>query len=172
METTLARPLAQTLLPELAHEVSLTRRMLERVPETRFGWQPHAKSMPLGLLAAHTADLIGGIAHTMQSTEIDLAAGNSLRPTAPESTAELLRRLEANGEAAADALARAEAEDFAQTWTLRAGEQVFMRQTRAEVVRHLISHTVHHRAQLAVYLRLLDVPVPSIYGPSADEAAH
>jgi uncharacterized damage-inducible protein DinB len=169
MLTATLSPLAQTLLPELDHELTLTRRVLERVPAAQLGWQPHPKSMTLAHLAAHTADLLGGIGTTMYTTEMDLAQFDGGRPAHPTTTAELLASLDASGEKARAALTAAEPEDFDQTWTLRHGAHPIMRHSRAEVVRHLISHTVHHRGQLSVYLRLLDVPVPGIYGPSADE---
>ncbi|TGE09738.1 DinB family protein [Hymenobacter fodinae] len=170
METTLATLLALSLLPELAHELTLTRRVLERLPAAQFGWQPHPKSMTLGHLGAHTADLLGGIKTTFETTELNLATYADHAPTPPSSTEELVQRLEANGAAAHETLSEADAEAFAETWTLRFGEQIIMQQSRANIVRHLINHTIHHRGQLSVYLRLLDVPVPAIYGSSADEA--
>ncbi|SHI90006.1 Uncharacterized damage-inducible protein DinB (forms a four-helix bundle) [Hymenobacter daecheongensis DSM 21074] len=170
MLTATISPLAQTLLPELDHELALTRRVLERVPAAQFGWQPHSKSMTLAQLATHTAELPGGIGTAMYTTEMDLAAFDGVAPTPPATTAALLDMLAESGSRARTALTAAEPEDFDQTWTLRHGQHQIMRHSRAEVVRHLISHMVHHRGQLSVYLRLLDIPVPSIYGPSADEA--
>ncbi|MCB2408891.1 DinB family protein [Hymenobacter lucidus] len=169
MLTATLAPIAQTLLPELDHELLLTRRMLARLPEEQFGWQPHPKSMTLGHLASHVADLLGGIDTTLKTTELDLATYDNPTPDA-SSRAELLERLTDNGVAASTALSNAAAEDFDVLWTLRYGEQVILSQSRADIMRHLISHMIHHRGQLSVYLRLLDVPVPYIYGPSADEA--
>jgi len=169
MLTATISPLAQTLIPELDHELALTRRVLARIPAEHFDWQPHPKSMTLVHLATHTADLLGGIAATMYTTEMDLAAFDGVTPVRPTATAGLLDLLTASGDKARAALTAAEPEDFDQTWTLRHGEHQILSQPRAEIVRHLISHTVHHRGQLSVYLRLLDVPVPYIYGPSADE---
>jgi uncharacterized damage-inducible protein DinB len=166
---TLAAPLIQTLLKELDHELLLTRRVLERAPEDYFSWQPHPKSMALGKLAWHAADLLGGIDSTMQTTEMDLATMDFSAPK-PANTESLLEQFDANGASAQAALAAADSEAFAQLWTLRHGPHVILQQSRAEVVRHLISHTIHHRGQLSVYLRLLDVSVPYIYGPTADEA--
>lgn len=162
-------PLAQALLTELDHELLLTRRVLARAPEDYFGWQPHPKSMTLGKLAWHTADMLGGIDSTMHTTEIDLATMDFSTPK-PADTEALLRQFDAEAAATCAALAAAGPEDFGQLWTLRHGPHVIMQQSRAETVRHLISHTIHHRGQLSVYLRLLDVPVPYIYGPNADEA--
>jgi uncharacterized damage-inducible protein DinB len=169
MEATLAAPLALVLLPELDHELNLTRRVLERVPAAHFGWQPHPKSMTLGHLAAHTADLLGGIKNTFNTTELDLAHYADHAPPKPTTAEELVQRLEANGAAARQTLTEASPEAFEQLWTLRFGPQIILSQPRAGIVRHLISHTIHHRGQLSVYLRLLEVPVPYIYGPSADE---
>jgi uncharacterized damage-inducible protein DinB len=170
MEMTLSTPLALALLPELTHELTLTRRVLERLPAEHFGWQPHPKSMTLGHLASHTADLLGGIKTTFETTELDLANYADHTPAQATTAEELVQRLEANGAAAHETLSQADAEAFAETWALRFGEQLILQQPRAEIVRHLINHTIHHRGQLSVYLRLLDVPVPYIYGPSADEA--
>jgi uncharacterized damage-inducible protein DinB len=169
MEATLATPLALSLLPELDHELTLTRRVLERLPAEHFGWQPHPKSMTLGHLASHTADLLGGIKTTFETTELDLANYADHAPAKATTAEEVVQRLEENVNAARQTLTEASSEDFEQTWTLRFGEQVILSQSRADIVRHLISHTIHHRGQLSVYLRLLDVPVPYIYGPSADE---
>ena len=169
MLTITAAPLAHTMLPELAHELALTRRVLERAPEAQFGWQPHPKSMTLGQLASHTTDLPGWIEDTFNTEELDVAYFDDDAPTTASTRAELLERLEAKGAAAHAALEAADDEAFAHTWTMRRGEQIIIRQTRAEIARHLISHMIHHRAQLMVYLRLLDVPVPGVYGPSADE---
>jgi uncharacterized damage-inducible protein DinB len=163
-------PLAQTLLPELDHELVLTRRLLERLPEEHFGWQPHAKSMTLIQLASHTANVLAWVAPTFDTPEYDMASEADEEDAPATSRAALLERLEANGAAARATLANADAEDFAYVWTFRNGEQVLFSQPRAEVVRtYFLSHLIHHRGQLSVYLRLLDVPVPSIYGPSADE---
>lgn len=171
MEATLvaAPTQAQSFSKELADEARLTRRVLERVPVGQFGWQPHAKSMTLGTLARHTADLIGWIKDTLDTTVIDIAAFDDA-PVAPiGSTEELLAYFDERAANARAGLETASADDLAQTWTMRSGEQVIVSQPRAEVVRHLISHMIHHRGQLTVYLRLLDVPVPGTYGPSADE---
>ncbi|MDF7812090.1 DinB family protein [Hymenobacter sp. YC55] len=169
MLTDTLAPFAQALVTELDDELQTTRRVLERAPEAHFSWQPHPKSMALGHLATHITDLIGGIAHTLHTTEVDLAHFLEQEEHPATTTAELLQRLDTQGAAARAALLAATPDDFEQLWTMRHGEQILMTNTRAEVVRHLISHTAHHRGQLSVYLRLLDVPVPAIYGPSADE---
>lgn len=166
--TTASAPLAQALLKELDHELLLTRRVLERAPEDYFGWQPHPKSTALGKLAWHTADMLGGIESTLLNSEIDLATMDFTTPR-PANTEALLAHFDAESAATRAALAGTGPETFDVLWTLRHGPHVIMQQSRAETVRHLISHAIHHRGQLSVYLRLLDVPVPYIYGPTADE---
>lgn len=172
MLTATATPtlLAQALLPELDHELMLTRRVLERLPEEHFGWQPHTKSMTLIQLASHTANVLAWVAPTFDTPEYDMASEAEEEDAPATSRAALLERLEANGASARAALANADAEDFDFVWTFRNGEQVLFSQPRAEIVRtYFLSHLIHHRGQLSVYLRLLDIPVPSIYGPTADE---
>ncbi|GAB3836025.1 DinB family protein [Hymenobacter jeollabukensis] len=169
MEATLVAAPAQALVKELTAEAQLTRRVLARVPVAQFGWQPHPKSMTLGQLAGHTTDLIGWIKDTLDTTDIDVAAFDGVVPAPLTSSEELLAYFEQRAEAARNGLETASAEDLEQPWTMRSGAQVLLTQPRAEVVRHLISHMIHHRGQLTVYLRLLDVPVPGTYGPSADE---
>jgi uncharacterized damage-inducible protein DinB len=170
MLTATTTSLALALLPELDQELQLTRRVLERVPEDYFGWQPHPRSMTLGQLATHTAGLLGGISTTFNTTEVDLATYTEDMGSTASNAESLLQTLAENGDSARAALLLADEAAFEQAWTLRHGEQVILSQPRAGVVRHLISHTVHHRGQLSVYLRLLDIPVPAIYGPSADDA--
>ena len=169
MLTATAAPQALALLPELADEIRLTRRVLERAPETSFGWQPHAKSMTLGHLAAHVSRLLDGITQTLQTEGLDLVTRHADFVPATGAAA-LLALFDTRAAEAHAALANTDDEALAAVWTLRRGEHVVMRQPRAGMVRHLISHMAHHRGQLSVYLRLLDVPVPAIYGPSADEA--
>ena len=169
MLTETIAPQAQALLPELTHEIQLTRRVLERAPEASFGWQPHPKSMTLGDLVSHISSLLDGINNTLHTDEMDLVTRHAAFVSA-SSTETLLTQLDARGEAALNALTDTDDETFSGNWTLRRGEHVIFSQRRAQVVRHLISHMAHHRGQAMLYLRLLDVPVPAIYGPSADEA--
>ncbi|MCC3160652.1 DinB family protein [Hymenobacter sp. 15J16-1T3B] len=169
MEATLVATPTQTFAKELTAEAQLTRRVLERVPAAQFGWQPHPKSMTLGQLACHTADLIGWIKDTLDTTEIDLTAFAGMVPAPLTSSEELLAYFDERTAGARTGLQQATAEDLEQPWTMRNGAQVIFTQLRGEVVRHLISHMIHHRGQLTVYLRLLDVPVPGTYGPTADE---
>jgi uncharacterized damage-inducible protein DinB len=162
--------LKQIALGDLNHELSLTRRVLERVPDEHMGWKPHEKSMSLGALATHLSTLPGYGTRTLETDEFNFAESG---PPNQEATGrdELLSRFD---EGAAAFRAGWESVDEAQlgrTWTLRNGDHVIMSQPKMAVLRGLvISHMIHHRAQLGVYLRLLDLPVPSVYGPSADEA--
>ncbi|HEX8561103.1 MAG TPA: DinB family protein [Pyrinomonadaceae bacterium] len=158
-----------TLAAELRQEARTTRRILERVPEASFGWKPHEKSMTLGRLAAHVAELPELILPALTQPELDFAAGD-FKPFDPQTSAELLEKFDRNIEEAVGLLEKQPDERMGEPWRMRHGEQVFFEMPRAAVVRFVgLNHVVHHRGQLSVYLRLLDVPLPSIYGPSADE---
>ncbi len=170
MVTTDTAPLAPALLSELDRETELTRRVLERLPETAFAWQPHPKSYTAGQLASHLVDILSWVAPTFQYPEYNMATDGP-ESSAPAATpAELLERLATNAAAARATLAAATPADFEAVWTFRNGDDILLQQHRAEVVREsFLNHLIHHRAQLGVYLRLLDVPVPAVYGPTADE---
>jgi len=159
-------PIAATLLPELDQEMATTRRLLERVPAAKGSWKPHPKSFALGHLAQLVSWMPGWIADTLREPALDVA-------TAPkysfETTEALLREFDANVRAAREALAAANDADFALPWSLKHGDRVIFTAPRGSVVRTHINHLIHHRGQLSVYLRLNDVPLPSIYGPTADE---
>lgn len=164
--------IADLLLPEYDNEIAVTRRVLARVPDGRGEWKPHAKSFPLGHLAQLVARLPGWAAMTMTRTEVDLAPTSG--PTFPgysmETTATLLAEFDRNAVAGRDAIARASDADFDVPWSLKRAGAVLLTQSRYYVLRSMaINHLVHHRAQLGVYLRMLDVPVPQMYGPTADE---
>ena len=158
--------LAQTMVPEFDQEMATTRRLLERVPSDRGTWKPHPKSFALGHLTQLVATMPGWIATTIRRTEIDLAtsAGYSFQQT--ESLLEQFDRLVRE---AREALSAATDADFGVPWSLKRGEHVLLTLPRGAAVRNHLSHLIHHRGQLSVYLRLIDVPVPSIYGPTADE---
>jgi uncharacterized damage-inducible protein DinB len=158
--------MADVLVPEFDQEMVATRRLLERVPEEHAQWKPHVKSFSLGHLAQLVSWMPGWITNTLQSTELNLAgaAGYSY-----EKTATLLDGFDRNVREARAALSTTPDEEYAVAWSLKHGENVLFTAPRAVVVRQHISHLVHHRGQLTVYLRLLDVPLPSIYGPTADE---
>ncbi len=157
------------LLPkELAQEAETTRKMLSRIPDDKYDWQPHEKSMTIRQLATHIAELPSWITMGLHTDELDFSA-NPYTPKAINSTAELLQHLEESLASGTEALNKASEEDLLPTWTLRNGEQVYAVYTKYEVIRHSLSQLIHHRAQLGVYLRLLDIPIPGSYGPSADE---
>ncbi len=153
-------------LQEFDAEMATTRRLLERVPDARGSWKPHEKSFPLGHLAQLIAGMPGWIAQTLRSTELSLGdfPGYSLEPTTA-----LVKLFDDNVRRAREALASVTGAELDVVWSLKAGEHVAFGGPRGEVVRNHLSHLIHHRGQLSVYLRLCDVPLPSIYGPTADE---
>jgi uncharacterized damage-inducible protein DinB len=161
---------APAVVPDLPHEVATTRRVLERAPlETHFDWKPHPKSMSLGQLAGHLANvpLWGSI--TLGTEGMDLAQPSPRSPEARTREA-LLAQFDDKVRDLTAALAEASGEALGGTWTARRGDHVLFALPRAAILRGMVvNHMIHHRGQLSVYLRLLDVPVPSIYGPSADE---
>lgn len=161
--------LNQILLPEYDQEMATTRRLLERVPEDRFDWQPHTKSMTLGRLANHLAELPGLARMILGGESFNIASGQ-FKPAALTSRQEVLDLFDQNVASTRAALAETGDEAMKQKWSLLRGEDTVFSVPRAAAIRSMVlSHTIHHRAQLSVYLRLNDVPVPSIYGPSADE---
>ncbi len=163
--------IADLLLPEFDQEMTATRRVLERVPDDRFGWKPHAKSFSMGDLASHIVNTVGWTDVTMKQTEFDLARASQdeLNRTV-KSKAELLAWFDGNVPSARAALAGSDA-DYFVPWTLKQGDTVYFTMPRYNCVRSFVlNHIVHHRAQLTVYLRENDVPVPGPYGPSADES--
>lgn len=161
--------IAQSLLPEFDHEFGLLRKTLERVPEDRPDYTPHAKSMTLSKLAGHLAEIPMWLNVTLETDELDFATSN-FESYVMTTRAHLLETLDANVARARAALAAASDAEFMRNWTLRAGEKVFLTMPKVAVVRGFVfSHMIHHRAQLGVYLRMNEVPLPSLYGPSADE---
>jgi uncharacterized damage-inducible protein DinB len=161
-------PLVDALLPEFDHEMSVTRKVLERVPDDRMDWQPHAKSMSLGQLAQHVATLPGWGSVTLEQSEFDLGAQPPADPI--RRRADLLSTFDSLVTAARGALTGRSDAELMAPWTLKKDGHAIFTMPKTSVWRSFVmSHIVHHRAQLGVYLRLNDVPVPSIYGPSADE---
>ena len=158
--------IGQSLLPEFDEEMATTRRLLERVPSEKGQWKPHQKSFALGHLAQLVAWMPGWITNAVQQTELDLSSAGGYTF---EKTETLLALFDRNVREARAALAGASDQDLAVTWSLKHGKQVLFSMPRASVIRQTINHLIHHRGQLSVYLRLIDVPVPSIYGPTADE---
>ncbi len=164
-------PIAQALLPEFDHEMATTRSLLERVPEDRAGFRPHDKSTALGALATHVANLVGLGPRIISLTEVDMnpPGGPGFKPPQFSTTAALLETFDANVAKAREAIAGAADEELMVTWTLKNGGHTIFSMPRAAVLRTmLMNHVIHHRGQLSVYLRLNDVPLPSIYGPTAD----
>lgn len=163
--------LQQNILAELDHELALTRKTLERVPEDKFDYQPHPKSMPLGKLAAHVVNLLAFKQLFVQADYRDFLDPNAPKPgPTPTTVAELLARFDQYSASLREALQASNDESLAQNFQLRRGEQVLMERPKAAALRIMgLNHSIHHRGQLSVYLRLLDVPVPALYGPSADE---
>ena len=163
--------IAQTLLPEFDHEMANTRKLLEIVPEADAGWRPHPKSTTLGDLAAHLATLPLWARLTVELPELDLGApaNASVARLRFESTAQVVARFDENVRAARANLAAADDEAMRAPWSLRNGSTTVFTMPRAAVMRgFVLNHMIHHRGQLTVYLRLRDVPLPSIYGPTAD----
>jgi uncharacterized damage-inducible protein DinB len=157
------------LYADLDRELANTRRILERVPMDRADWKPHAKSMSLGDLASHLANLPQFGTTMVQTDELDMAAGFDNPPPAT-SSAELLARFDERAATMREVVAGLDAATLDAHWKLRMGDVVFLDAPRRDLLReHGISHAIHHRAQLTVYLRMLDVPVPGLYGPSADD---
>jgi uncharacterized damage-inducible protein DinB len=162
--------IAELLLPELDQEMATTRRVLERVSDDKLGWKPHDRSWSMGDLASHIVNLMKWTDVTMNQTVFDMATvpPEQMNPAAT-SRAQLLEWFDANAAAARLALARTDA-DYFVSWTLKQGDHVIFTMPRYACVRSFfLNHIVHHRAQLSVYLRLNNIPVPSMYGPSADE---
>jgi uncharacterized damage-inducible protein DinB len=167
-------PLRDALLPEFDHEMSGLRQLLERIPEDRFGWKPHAKSFDLVSLAAHLANMPLWLSMTLAHDRLDLAPGGRPMPQlpVPADRAELLARFDGHLAEARAALAAAEDGALTAPWSLLMDGRPLFTLPRMAVLRtHVLSHAIHHRGQLTVYLRLLDVPLPALYGPTADEGA-
>ena len=162
-------PLVDALLPEFDHEMTVTRKLLERVPDGAFDWQPHPKSMSLGRLAQHVATIPMWGAVTMKEDGLDVGAAAPL-PTAA-TRADLLAMFDRHVQETRAVLAGRSDAELMVPWTMKNAGHTVMSLPRAAVLRTLVlSHMIHHRGQLSLYLRLQDIPVPSIYGPSADES--
>ena len=161
--------IAETLLLDFDHEIAGTRCTLERIPENDPQWKPHEKSMPIGRLAIHVARLPEFCTRILTTPELNMATAK-FPPLTFESTAHLLSELERTSTEARSRLAASSDEDLRKSWKLSLGDRVFVDAPRMVLYRTMfLNHLVHHRAQLGVYLRLLNIPVPGLYGPSADE---
>lgn len=162
--------ISSALIPELKHEYASTRKMLERVPFDSFEWRPHEKSMSLERLASHVATIPHWVTDIVKKEELDFAKTPYSTPkfTTRE---DMLKEFDQLTTQAISLLQDCPDEELMKSWTLRAGDHVIFTLPKAAAIRSMtISHLIHHRGQLSVYLRLLNVPVPGMYGPSADEA--
>ena len=167
-ESPAAPTLKQAALGDLEHELRVTRTLLERVPDDRLDWKPHEKSFSLGALALHVATLPHWITHTVQHDVLDLLGLPRNEP--PRSRQDILDAFDRNVAEVRTALDGADDAGLLGPWEMRMGDRVLQRMPKLAVIRSFaISHMIHHRAQLSVYLRLLDVPLPPMYGPTADE---
>ena len=161
--------ISASLLPEFDYEMATARKVIERVPSDKFSYKPHDKSMSMGALAGHIAEMPGWVVPTFGHDSLDIAG---YQPPSPKSTADILAAFDANVAAARAALAAAPDDAFFKNWSLKHGEKTLMTMPKIAVVRtFVLNHVIHHRGQLSVYLRLNNVAVPSIYGPSADEGS-
>jgi len=160
--------MAQSLLSEFDHEMANTRKTLERVPENKFEYKPDPKSMSMGVLASHIAEMVGWLPSMMEGPELDIPAG--FKPFLATSRKELLDTFDKNVAGSRAALAAAGDQALMQDWSLKFAGNAMFTMPRIAVYRTMVmSHVIHHRAQLTVYYRLNGVPVPALYGPSADE---
>ncbi len=162
---------AEAFLPEFDREMATTRTLLERVPEASADWRPHPKSTSLGSLAQHVVNLLGLGLSAVNATERDMnpPGGNAATPKRFSTTVALLANFDENVAAARAAIAAASDEQLMVTWSLKNAGNVIFSMRRVAVLRTMmLNHLIHHRGQLTVYLRMLDVPLPSIYGPTAD----
>lgn len=159
--------LTKSLIAEFEHESAGTKRILERIPKEKFDWRPHAKSRTLKELASHVAGLSAWPGVILKSDTLDLT---TIKSAEINSTEDLVNELNRNVQHSLDTLKTAKDEDFQGKWTLKSGDHVVLEVPKSVGIRSVaLNHMYHHRAQLSVYLRLLDIPVPGMYGPSADE---
>jgi uncharacterized damage-inducible protein DinB len=158
----------KALLKEMEQEAQTTRKMLSRIPEDKYDWKPHEKSMNLRQLAGHLAELPGWVTMTLTTSELDFASNPYQVPPIYNSET-LMDYFETTLADGKQHLEKATEKDLEPNWTLRNGDQVYSVRSKAEVIRMTYCQIVHHRAQLGVFLRLLNVPIPGSYGPSADE---
>ncbi|HMG34743.1 MAG TPA: DinB family protein [Blastocatellia bacterium] len=167
-------PIRDALLPEFDQEMANTRKTLERVPEDKFDWKPHPKSFSMVALATHVSRLPGWGSMTIAQDSLDIAPPGEPPPRAEaaKSRAELLEKFDDEVRKTREALSSVSDEVLMGKWTLLSGGKEVFSIPRVAVLRSFVmNHLIHHRAQLGVYLRLNDIPVPAMYGPSADEGA-
>lgn len=157
-----------TFQKELETEAVNTRKMLSIVPDDKYDWKPHPKSMTIKALATHIADIFTWFGMVINTSELDFAK-NPYQPDEVNTTTELISLFEKNLVQARTALANGRDDQMNETWTMRNGEEIWVNDPKGEVIRMCFSQIIHHRAQLGVYLRLLNIAIPGSYGPSADE---
>lgn len=161
--------LIQQFSNQFEQEALTTRKMLSRVPNDKYDWKPHQKSMTIKQLATHIGELPGWIKMTLTTDGLDFAQ-NPYKPEDINNTTELMEYFEKNIEEGRAYLQESYEADLENNWTLRNGETVYSVGPKKDMLRVTISQIIHHRAQLGVYLRLLNIPIPGSYGPSADES--
>ena len=165
--------IAQSLLPEYDHEMANTRKFLERVPDDRLAWKPHQKSWTVAQLGTHLSNLPSWTGYTIDLDELDIAPVGKppYKEEEKKCRAEMLEAFDKHVKNGREAIAGASDESLMKSWTLLAGGKSILTMPKVAVLRGFImNHTIHHRAQLGVYLRLCDIPVPGVYGPTADES--
>ncbi len=163
--------LNDAFIAELKEEAVSTRKCLERIPQEKFDWKPHEKSFTMVKLAAHVAETTDWVKEIINTSELDFAA-HEHKPFEPKTTGELVEFFDKSLSGAIEALQNASDETLTANWKLRNGEEVYFDMPRARVLRGMaFNHLINHRGQLSVYLRLNDIPVPALYGPSADEGS-
>ena len=164
--------ISEIFLMEFDNEMNSARKTLERIPEDKLSWKPHEKSMPLGRLAGHVAELAGWAIPAIKQDSLDFSPPGAppMQPTIATSRKQVLEIFDKNREESRAAITSASDEHLMKNWSLMRGGQMLMTMPRVVVLRSFfMNHLIHHRAQLGVYLRLNNIPVPSVYGPSADE---
>ena len=161
--------ISETLLPEFDHEMANTKAMLECVPEDKFSWKPHEKSMTMGRLASHCAEMANWAVYTIKQDNLELTP--DMKPFNASTKKELMDGLATFTADARNAIAGASDAELGKTWSLIYGGKPVLTMPRAGILRTMVmNHIIHHRAQLSVYLRLNNVPIPGMYGPSADSS--
>jgi len=158
--------LAQEFMAELDAELAVTRRCVERMPSDKGQWKPHPRSAAMGHLTQLISKMVGVLANIPNGIDLDLKGGPGY---SFEQTATLLAEFDLNAKALRASLAGMKADAWSKTWNVRAGDQIYSTASRKDAMRNTINHLVHHRGQLTVYLRLNEVPIPQLYGPTADE---
>jgi uncharacterized damage-inducible protein DinB len=162
--------ISQSLLPEFDYEMATSRKVIERVPEDRYSWKPHERSMTMGRLASHIAEMPSWGVMGLKQDSFDLATSSGAFSAASQK--ELLDTFDKNVAGAREAISSTDDATYFTNWSLKKGSDTLMTMPKIAVVRSFVmNHIIHHRGQLSVYLRENNVPVPSIYGPSADEGS-